>query len=391
MIRISDRAKKIKEFGVMRLLSRAKALEASGEKVIRMEVGESDFDLPLPIAKSAIKAIKNGHSGYTEAQGLLSLRENICRFYHDSFGVSIDPSRVFITTGASGGLVLLTALLLNNYEHLLLSDPGYPCNANYALALGANPVLVPVGNPTGFKLTSDLLRENWNSNTRGVLIGSPANPTGAVYSNQELKELSRFIEANSGFLLVDEVYQGITFEPLTWSTALTVNPEIFTINSFSKLFGMTGWRLGWLVVPELACSDLLKLVQNFFICAPSVAQHAALSAFTDETQAIVKNQIDILSKRKEFLVQGLRDIGFRVDAPPLGAYYVYAELPKNSIRSEEFCRKLLEKEFVSTTPGTDFGKYRSEDFVRFSFTQDLPELKIALERIAHFLMDPDLH
>ena len=385
MIKISNRAKKIKEFGVMRLLSRARALEDSGKKVIRMEIGESDFGLPPPIEKSAIEAIRNGHSGYTEAQGLLPLRENICRFYHDSFGVSVDPERIFITTGSSGGLLLLTALLLNNGGDLLLPDPGYPCNANFALALNANPVLVPVDARTGFKLTPDLLQEYWSSNSRGLLIGSPANPTGAVYSNQALKELFLFIEANSGFLLVDEVYQGITFDPLDWSTALNVSSEIFIINSFSKLFGMTGWRLGWLVVPEIACSDLLKLSQNFFICAPSIAQHAALAAFNDETQAIVKGQADTLSKRKDFLVQALRDIGFRVDAPPSGAYYVYAKLPENSIRSEEFCCKLLEKEFVSTTPGTDFGENSSQDFVRFSFTQNLSVLKIALERIARFL------
>jgi len=389
LIKISNRAKKIKEFGVMGLLSRALALEASGEEVIRMEVGESDFGLPAPIEKSAIEAIKNGHSGYTEAQGLLPLRENICQFYDDSFGVSVDPRRVFITTGASGGLLLLTALLLDNDEDLLLSDPGYPCNANYALALNANPVLVPVDERTGFKLTPELLQEYWRSNTRGLLIGSPSNPTGAIYSNQELKKLSLFIEAHSGFLLVDEVYQGITFDPSDWSTALSVSSEIFIINSFSKLYGMTGWRLGWVVVPEIACSDLLKLAQNLFICAPSIAQHAALDVFSDETQGIVKGQADALSKRKDFLVQALRDIGFRVDAPPSGAYYVYAKLPKKSIRSEEFCRKLLEKEFVSTTPGTDFGKNRSEDFVRFSFTQNLSSLKIAVERIARFLEDPD--
>ena len=175
------------------------------------------------------------------------LRENICQFYDESFGVSVDPERIFITTGASGGLLLLTALLLSNDQDLLLPDPGYPCNANYALALNANPVLVPVDARTSFKLTPDLLKEYWKSNTRGLLIGSPANPTGAVYSNQELNQLFSFIEANSGFLLVDEVYQGITFDPLDWSTALDVSSEIFITNSFSKLFGMTGWRLGWLV------------------------------------------------------------------------------------------------------------------------------------------------
>ena len=387
MIRTSIRAKKIQEFRVMRLLSRAKALEASGEKVIHMEIGEADFGLPAPIERRALEAIKRGYSGYTEAQGLLSLREKISGFYNESFGASVDPERVFITTGASGGLLLLTALLLNNDENLLLPDPGYPCNANYALASNANPVLVPVDSRTDFKLSPDLLSEYWCPDARGLLIGSPANPTGAVYSDRELLELNRFIEANSGFLLTDEVYQGINFHPEDWFTALNVSSEIFVINSFSKLFGMTGWRLGWIVAPPSACSDLLKLAQNFFICAPSISQHAALAAFSDETQAIIEDQADTLRERKEFLVKALRGLGFRIDAPPRGAYYVYAELPKNSIRSEEFCCRLLEEEFVAVTPGTDFGTNRSDDFVRFSFTQKLSTLSLAVERIARFLRD----
>ena len=387
MIRTSIRAKKIQEFRVMRLLSRAKALEASGEKVIHMEIGEADFGLPEPIKRGALEAIKKGYSGYTEAQGLLSLREKISGFYNESFGASVDPERVFITTGASGGLLLLTALLLNNDENLLLPDPGYPCNANYALALNANPVLVPVDSRTDFKLSPDLLSEYWCPDTRGLLIGSPANPTGAVYSDRELRELFRFIEANSGFLLADEVYQGINFFPEDWLTALNVSSEIFVVNSFSKLFGMTGWRLGWIVAPPSACSDLLKLAQNFFICAPSISQHAALAAFSDETQAIIEDQADTLRERKEFLVKALRGLGFRIDAPPRGAYYVYAELPKNCIRSEKFCHRLLEEEFVAVTPGTDFGTNRSDDFVRFSFTQKLSTLSLAVERIARFLRD----
>ena len=219
------------------------------------------------------------------------------------------------------------------------------------------------------------------------MIGSPANPTGAVYSDRELLELIRLIEAKSGFLLSDEVYQGINFYPEDWFTALNVSSEIFVINSFSKLFGMTGWRLGWIVAPPSACSDLLKLAQNFFICAPSISQHAALAAFSDETQAIIEDQADTLRERKEFLVKALRGLGFRIDAPPRGAYYVYAELPKNSIRSEEFCHRLLEEEFVALTPGTDFGTNRSDDFVRFSFTQKLSTLSLAVERIARFLRD----
>ena len=387
MIRTSIRAKKIQEFRVMRLLSRAKALEASGKKVIHMEIGEADFGLPAPIERRALEAIKQGYSGYTEAQGLLSLREKISGFYNESFGASVDPERVFITTGASGGLLLLTALLLNNDENLLLPDPGYPCNANYALAFNANPVLIPVDSRTDFKLSPDLLSEYWCPDTRGLLIGSPANPTGAVYSDRELLALIRFIEANSGFLLSDEVYQGINFYPEDCFTALNVSSEIFVINSFSKLFGMTGWRLGWIVAPQSACSDLLKLAQNFFICAPSISQHAALAAFSNETKAIIEDQADTLRERKEFLVKALRSLGFRIDAPPRGAYYVYAELPKNSIRSEEFCHRLLEEEFVAVTPGTDFGTNRSDDFVRFSFTQKLSTLNLAVERIARFLRD----
>ncbi|MDC2964539.1 aminotransferase class I/II-fold pyridoxal phosphate-dependent enzyme [Gammaproteobacteria bacterium] len=385
MIRTSNRAKIIQEFRVMRLLSRAKALEASGKKVIHMEIGEADFGLPAPIERRALEAIKRGNSGYTESQGLLSLREKISGFYYESFGVSVAPERVFITTGASGGLLLLTALLLNQDENLLLPDPGYPCNTNYALALNSNPVLVPVDSQTDFKLSPDILSEYWCPDTRGLLIGSPANPTGAVYSDRELLEVTRFVETKSGFLISDEVYQGINFYPEDCFTALNVSSETFVVNSFSKLFGMTGWRVGWLVAPPSVCPDLLKLAQNFYICAPSISQHAALAAFSDETQAIIEDQAYTLRKRKEFLVEALRNLGFRIDAPPRGAYYVYAELPKDSIRSEEFCHRLLEQEFVSLTPGTDFGTNRSDDFVRFSFTQKLSTLSIAVERISRFL------
>jgi len=380
-VKYAERVRKIEPFRVMDIVARAAALEAEGHDVVHMEVGEPDFPTPGAIVKAGQKALTAGKTKYTTAQGLPELRECISQQYMDWYGISIDPSRIFVTTGGSAALLLVTAMLLNVDEGFLMTDPGYPCNRHFLHAFEAEPQLVPVTADDHFQLTPALIERHWKDNTRGALIASPANPTGAVIARKDLEQIANAIKERNGYLVVDEIYHGLVYGDVAQDSVLSIDPSAFVVNSFSKYFGMTGWRLGWMVVPPDAVKIAEKLSQNLFICPSSVAQYAALGAFsTDAKNEMERNKAEF-KKRRDFLVPALRKLGFGVPLMPEGAFYVYAKLPAGLGSSEAFAQSLLEQHHVAITPGTDFGTYLAEDYARFSYSQDLETLRKGVERI----------
>lgn len=380
-VKYAERVRKIEPFRVMDIVARAAALEAEGHDVVHMEVGEPDFPTPGAIVKAGQKALTAGKTKYTTAQGLPELRECISQQYMDWYGISIDPSRIFVTTGGSAALLLVTAMLLNVDEGFLMTDPGYPCNRHFLHAFEAEPQLVPVTADDHFQLTPALIERHWKDNTRGALIASPANPTGAVIARKDLEQIASAIKQRNGYLVVDEIYHGLVYGDVAQDSVLSIDPSAFVVNSFSKYFGMTGWRLGWMVVPPDAVKIAEKLSQNLFICPSSVAQYAALGAFsTDAKNEMERNKAEF-KKRRDFLVPALRKLGFGVPLMPEGAFYVYAKLPAGLGSSEAFAKSLLEQHHVAITPGTDFGTYLAEDYARFSYSQDLETLRKGVERI----------
>ena len=380
-VKYAERVRKIEPFRVMDIVARAAALEAEGHDVVHMEVGEPDFPTPGAIVKAGQKALTAGKTKYTTAQGLPELRECISQQYMDWYGISIDPSRIFVTTGGSAALLLVTSMLLNVDEGFLMTDPGYPCNRHFLHAFEAEPQLVPVTADDHFQLTPALIERHWKDNTRGALIASPANPTGAVIARKDLEQIASAIKQRNGYLVVDEIYHGLAYGDVAQDSVLSIDPSAFVVNSFSKYFGMTGWRLGWMVVPPDAVKIAEKLSQNLFICPSSVAQHAALGAFgIDAKNEMERNKAEF-KKRRDFLVPALRKLGLGVPLMPEGAFYVYAKLPAGLGSSEAFAQSLLEQHHVAITPGTDFGTYLAEDYARFSYSQDLETLRKGVERI----------
>ncbi len=371
----------LQAFKVMKLLARAQKLEELGHDVIHMEVGEPDFPTPAPIVQAGLDALRSGKTRYTAAEGIWELREAIAGFYGDHIGVDVEPDRIFVTAGGSGALLLAVALLIDRDEGLLMTDPGYPCNRHFLTSFHGEGQLVPVTPDDGYQLSADLVKRHWRENTRGVLVASPANPTGATLSETQLQGISESVRARGGHLVVDEIYQGLTYQGGPPTTMLRIDSDAFILNSFSKYFGMTGWRLGWLVAPEAAVSDLQKLAQNLFICPSSIAQHAALAAFSDEALAIMESQRRTFADRKDLLVPALKALGFGIPREPEGAFYVYARLPDGYDSSEKFCDLLLENHFVAVTPGTDFGFYLADQHVRFTYAQAADRLTEAVARI----------
>jgi aspartate/methionine/tyrosine aminotransferase len=381
----AKRLQEIQPFKVMKLLARANQLQAEGHQVVHMEVGEPDFATPRPIVEAGVAALQGGKTKYTSAQGIPALREAISRHYEIEYGVQVDPGRIFVTAGGSGALLLASALLLNPGEGLLMSDPGYPCNRHFLKAFCGEGQLVPVTSAEHYQLTAPLVNDYWQPSTRGVLLASPANPTGAIIDPQVLAAIATLVQQRRGHLLVDEIYHGLTYDHTRPLTVLATDPEAFVLNSFSKYFGMTGWRLGWLIVPDSAVSDIEKLAQNLFICPSSIAQEAALSAFTAPAREIMEQQREAFRARRNFLVPALQELGFGVPNMPQGAFYVYASLPAGFTDSEGFCDQLLERYHVAVTPGTDFGFHMANQHVRFSYAQHLDILAEGVDRLRRAL------
>ena len=380
----SRRSQEIEPFHVMSLLARAQALEQAGHDVIHLEIGEPDFTTAAPIVRAGQAALAAGHTRYTAARGLPALREAIAGFYQDRYQVQIDPERILVTPGGSGALLLASSLLVDPGKHWLLADPGYPCNRHFLRLVEGAAQLVPVGPETAYQLTPDLIARRWNADSVGALVASPANPTGTVLSAAQLAALSQSLKARGGHLVVDEIYHGLTYG-MDAASVLQVDDDAFVLNSFSKYYGMTGWRLGWLVAPPQAVRELEKLAQNLYISASSIAQHAALACFEPESIAIFEQRRAAFRERRDHLLPALRALGFRIEVEPEGAFYLYADVSAFTEDAQAFCAHFLETEHVAFTPGLDFGHHRANAHVRLAYTQEVPRLEEAVRRIARGL------
>ncbi|MEN1995438.1 MULTISPECIES: pyridoxal phosphate-dependent aminotransferase [Stenotrophomonas] len=380
----SRRSQEIEPFHVMSLLARAQALEQAGHDVIHLEIGEPDFTTAAPIVRAGQAALTAGHTRYTAARGLPALREAIAGFYQDRYQVQIDPQRILVTPGGSGALLLASSLLVDPGKHWLLADPGYPCNRHFLRLVEGAAQLVPVGPETAYQLTPELVARQWNAESVGALVASPANPTGTVLSAAQLDALSQSLKSRGGHLVVDEIYHGLTYG-MDAASVLQVDDDAFVLNSFSKYYGMTGWRLGWLVAPPQAVKELEKLAQNLYISASSIAQHAALACFEPESIAIFEQRRAAFRERRDYLLPALRALGFRIEVEPEGAFYLYADVSAFTGDAQAFCAHFLETEHVAFTPGLDFGHHRANAHVRLAYTQEVPRLEEAVRRIARGL------
>ncbi|MEH6672137.1 pyridoxal phosphate-dependent aminotransferase [Halopseudomonas sp.] len=376
----AERTRSIQAFHVMSVLARAKALESQGHDVIHMEIGEPDFASPAPIVRAGRAALANGHTGYTPALGLPALREAIAASYGERYGVDLDPGRVVVTPGGSAALLLIASLLVDPGQAVLMADPSYPCNRNFLGLLGAHARMIPTGPQSAYQLTPSLIESHWDEHCSMVLAASPSNPTGTLLDRQQLQAMADTTRRLGGHLVVDEIYHGLTYDCQA-SSVLEVADDAFVLNSFSKYFGMTGWRLGWLIAPPDAIPELEKLAQNLYICAPHMAQLAALAAFEEETRAICEERRLAFQARRDFLLPALRDLGFAIPVTPQGAFYLYADIRKFSDDGSALCRQLLERQHLAITPGLDFGDYRQHEHVRFAYTASLDRLAQAVDRL----------
>ncbi len=365
-------------------MAKAQALEAQGRSIIHLEVGEPGFATAAPIVAAGQRFLAGGHVHYTSALGLPALRDAISAFYRQRHGVSVGAERIVVTAGASGALLLALAALVSPGDEWLLPDPGYPCNRHFVRLVEGVPAALPVAAETAYQPTPEQIRDTWSARTCGVMVASPSNPTGTLLSQAALRNIWGEVQARGGNLIVDEIYHGLTYG-LDAETALTISDDIFVINSFSKYFGMTGWRLGWLVVPERYVREVEKLAQNLFICASTVAQHAALAAFEADTIALLEERRAEFAARRDLLVPGLRRLGFEIPVEPLGAFYAYANVAGLTTDSFGFAERLLAEAGVAATPGLDFGAHRPREHVRFSYTIERGQIEDGLERLRRFL------
>jgi aspartate/methionine/tyrosine aminotransferase len=378
------RADEIQPFEVMDVLARAHALEAAGKRVVHMEIGEPDFTAPQPVVEAGMRALRDGLTAYTATLGLPALREAIAAHYLAKFRTEVAPERIAITSGASGALLTVAALYVDAGDEVLVPDPGYPGYRHFVRAFEGVARALPVSPADNFQPTLAMVKSAWGPRTKGLLLGSPSNPTGTVLAKKVLASIAAFIAERGGVLLVDEIYQGLVYgtEPVT---ALGLPGNVVVINSFSKYFCMTGWRLGWVVLPPSAVRGFEKLAQHLFICPPAAAQYAACAAFLPETLSVLEARRRQFAGRRDFLLPALKSAGLSIPAEPRGAFYIYADCGRDS---REFAFELLEREAVAATPGMDFGAHQTHRYVRFAYTRSMTDLEEAAVRIRRFACGP---
>jgi len=375
------RIAEIEPFHVMEVQNRAHDLEAQGRRIVHMEIGQPDFAAPPQVVEAAVRAMRERSLGYTAALGIPELREAISAHYLQRYGVAVPAERIVVTAGASGAFLLALGALVDPGDEVLMPDPCYPCNRNFVRLFEGRARGIAVDERQFYQPVIGDVRSAWSPRVRGIMLASPSNPTGTTIQAGELRGIVEFARSRDGFALVDEIYHGLTYgEPVP--TALSLGEEIFVVNSFSKYFNMTGWRLGWLVVPQSHVRDIEKLAQNAFICASAPAQYAALAAFLPGTLEVLEARRAEFQRRRDFLVPALRSLGFSVPVVPQGAFYIYAGCERFAADSWEFAMRLLDDAGVAITPGLDFGTNRPERHVRIAYTRSMEELQEGVERIA---------
>jgi aspartate/methionine/tyrosine aminotransferase len=381
---LAARMAHIEPFEVMEIQTLAREIEARGEDVIHLEIGEPDFVTAKPIVEAAKKALDTKRMFYTSAVGLKELREAISRYYTQRYRVDVPASRIIVTAGSSAALLLAFGVLLDPDDEVLLADPSYPCNRHFIRTLGAVPRTIAVGPEFSYQLTAALAREHWGPKTRMVMVASPSNPTGTLVTPEETHALADLAREKGGTLLMDEIYHGLTYGVET-HTAAEMGDDIFVVNSFSKYFQMTGWRLGWLVAPPHLVRKIETLAQNLFISPSAVAQHAALACFEPETIAILEERRAELDARRRYFIPALESLGFKVPVVPQGAFYIYVDCSAITDDSFKLARRILTEAHVAVTPGKDFGRNHPERHIRIAYTQPIARLEEAVERIRKLL------
>jgi aspartate/methionine/tyrosine aminotransferase len=372
----------IEPFHVMDILARARALEAQGRSIVHLEIGEPDFPTAEPIVRAGIAALETGKTHYTPALGLPQLREAIARSYAPV--AAVEPGCVAVTPGASGALQLIFAALLSPGDEVLMTDPGYPCNRHFVRLFEGKPVSVPVDATSSYQLTAERIRAHWTPRTVAVLIASPSNPTGTIVPEAEMARIVRVVDELGGVLIVDEIYHGLTYgvQPVS---VLTQSSRAFVVNSFSKFYGMTGWRVGWVAAPREYIAALDKLAQNIFLAASTPAQYAALAALSPAVRGELERRREVFRQRRDYLLPALRALGFEIPVVPEGAFYLYADSSRLAADSETLASRLLEQAGVAITPGLDFGSNRPQQHVRFSYANTLENLQEAVHRLAAYV------
>ncbi len=386
---LAKRMETIQPFHVMSLLGKAKALEQQGRDIIHLEVGEPDFNTPQPIIDAGVEALKRGNIHYTPSLGLMSLRQTIADFYQTRYDLDVPASRVVITPGASGALLLIIGALIGSGDSVMLADPGYPCNQNFVRFVDGDIQAVAVDESTSYQLTAELIEQNWQQSTKIVMLASPANPTGTIVPKDEMKKIIQLVKDKQAYLIVDEIYQGLVYD-MESSCALSASEgaaadHVIIINSFSKYFQMTGWRLGWCIVPEHLLEACDHLAQNLFLASPTTAQEAAMVAFLPETIEILEHRRQIFKQRRDYLYPQLSALGFKIPIKPQGAFYLYCDCSTFTDDSMTLAHELLETTGVAVTPGIDFGQNHPEHYVRFAYTRDIKYLQQAVQRLQNFL------
>ena len=381
---MAKRMADIQPFYVMDILARARQMESAGQSIVHLEIGEPDFATPQPVIDAGHSALQRQLTHYTPALGLPELRKAIANYYQTKFGVRVPWERIVVTPGASGALQLALGVLVDPGQQVLMADPGYPCNRHFVRLFEGRSLNVPVNSDTGYQLTAQHIGQYWNDNTMAAMLASPSNPTGTLVSKNEMRAIAEQVEQRAGRLLVDEIYQGLVYDTDEYTT-LELTDQAFVINSFSKYFGMTGWRLGWLVVPDGYVDAVDKLAQNIFLAAPTISQYAALAAFSAETQAILQQRRDEFRVRRDYLLPALRHLGFKIPLVPEGAFYIYADCSQFTDDSYLFVQDILRDAGVAITPGIDFGTHRAEQHVRFAYTRSVDVLEQAVQRLSVFL------
>jgi len=393
-MRLASRAERIEPFYVMEVAKAASQLArevAQGDKpMIFLNIGEPDFTAPPAVQEAATRAIREGRTQYTHATGLEPLRERLSDWYRQRFQLDIPARRIVITAGASAALQLACLALIEAGDDILMPDPSYPCNRHFVSAADGRAVLLPTTAEERFQLSAAQVQSHWQASTRGVLLASPSNPTGTSVHPDEMRRIHNIVSARGGITLVDEIYLGLSYDDTYGQSALALDDQIISINSFSKYFNMTGWRLGWLVVPESLVPVIERLAQNLFICPSTVAQHAALACFDSDSLALYEQRRQEFKARRDFFIPALRQLGLSVPVVPDGAFYAWADCRELCQRlglrdSWDFSFEAMRRAHVAITPGRDFGQAQTEHFVRFSTASSMPALQQAVQRLQQML------
>lgn len=393
-MRIAQRAERIEPFYVMEVAKAASALARevahTDQPVIFLNIGEPDFTAPPAVQQAAEQCIAQGQTQYTQALGTEALRQAISGWYAQRFGVEVPARRIVITAGASAALHLACLALIERGDEILMPDPSYPCNRHFVSAAEGTAVLVPTTAAERFQLSRAKVQAAWGDKTRGVLLASPSNPTGTSIDPAELRRIHDFVASRGGITLIDEIYLGLSHDEAYAQTALAISDDIISINSFSKYFNMTGWRLGWLVVPDALVPVIERLAQNLFICASTVSQQAALACFEAESLALYEQRRAEFKARRDFFIPALNALGLNVPVMPDGAFYAWADCSaacqKLGLKdSWDFAHAALHQAHVAITPGRDFGTAETAQFVRFSTANSMAELQTAIERLKAWL------